>query len=311
MTNNDSNNKDGKKAPIIIKKIIVGGHGHHGGAWKVAYADFVTAMMAFFLLLWLLNAVSSEKLSGIADYFDPTVGIAGGHGIGYSGGKSDAQPDGVKTGDKQKGFRYGVPSTGSVISAPVEDARTDDEAEDQRLMLIQGDMQKSFNEDMSLSALKDNVAVAVTEEGLRITIMEQDKAPMFEVGKAELTVQAKNILFKIIKFIQFCPNYISISGHTDSAIISKDNNYTNWELSADRANSARRYMISNGVSEDQINRIIGKADTEPLQGRQSSNSINNRRIDITLLRNAIVPYQKISTPKDIVLEPELLNKQQG
>lgn len=298
--NQQKENKGAEKAPIIIKRIVHAAHGHHGGAWKVAYADFVTAMMAFFLLLWLLNSIPAEKLKGIAKYFEPTVGIAGSKGIGFEGGKSQSE-DGTSTFDKTQGVKYGVMSKGNIVSTPEVGLEVqNEEMENERFSLMEGELKKIITADSALSQLQDSIKLEVTPEGLVIKIMDQDKYPMFKQGGAELETHTKNVLNKIVNLVKYSPNFISISGYTDTASaadLHKD--YSNWELSADRANSARRYMVEQGVSPDQVARIVGRADTAPLD-QNNPNSPRNRRIEVTLLRNSIMPFNKISAPKQLI-----------
>ena len=303
--NQQSTNKDqiqqSAKATIIIKRIVAGGHAHHGGAWKVAYADFVTAMMAFFLLLWLLNSVPTEKLKGVAQYFEPTVGISGSKGIGFQGGKSQNE-EGQSQFDKAQGVKYGVMSKGNIVSAPQSGTViNNDEAENESLTLVEGELKKVMVSNNELSQFQDSIQFAVTPEGLVIKIIDQDKYPMFKPGSAELETVTKNIISKIVNLIKYSPNFISISGHTDSDASNLQKNYSNWELSTDRANAARRFMVEQGMPIDQISRIVGRADAEPLDS-SNPNSSRNRRIVITLLRNSIMPFNKISAPRQL-LEP--------
>ncbi len=293
---------DGKKAPIIIKKINAGHHGHHGGAWKVAYADFVTAMMAFFLLLWLLNSTPSDKLSGIAQYFEPTVGIAGQKGIGFEGGKSQNK-DGISNYDKEKGVKYGVMKKGEIISAPEKgDAISNEEVENERFTLVEGELKKVIMSDADLAQFQDAISFEITPEGLTIKITDQDKYPMFQAGSANLNNYTKNVLSKIVGLIKFSPNFLQVSGHTDSDTSGSKEEYGNWELSADRANSARRFIVEQGVPQEQIARVVGKADAEPLD-QDNPSSPRNRRITITLLRNSVMPFNKVSAPKELLTSP--------
>ena len=299
----ESKKDDDGKAPIIIKRISAGGHGHHGGAWKVAYADFVTAMMAFFLLMWLLNAVPAETLSGIAQYFEPTVGIGGQKGIGFYGGQSQSN-SGRNAYDKQHGVKFGVIRSGEVLANPQQgDEVSIEEMENERFSLIEGELNKVIINDSELRAFQESISFEQTPEGLKIKIMDQDKYPMFKPGSAELQSYAKNIIAKIAKLIRYSPNYISISGHTDKASNNLgDLSYTNWELSADRANAARRHLIESSISREQIARIVSKADTELLD-RDNPYSPRNRRITIILLRNSIMPFHKVSAPKELITSP--------
>lgn len=294
---------DSEKAPIIIKKISGGGHGHHGGAWKVAYADFVTAMMAFFLLMWLLNATPSDKLRGIAQYFEPTVGIGGQKGIGFQGGKSRTK-EGTSAHDNMQGVKYGVMRKGSIIATPQKGTEVSiEEMENEQFAMVEGELKKVIMSDQNLSQFQDSIMFDITPEGLEIKITDQDKYPMFEAGSSELSIYTKNILRKITGLIKYSPNFLSISGHTDSNLKTLDRSYSNWELSSDRANATRRFMTSEGIPGEQFARIVGKADTSPLD-KNNTNSVKNRRVTITLLRNSIAPYNKIAAPKELLQSPE-------
>lgn len=288
--------KGKEKPPIIIKKISGEHHGHHGGAWKVAYADFVTAMMAFFLLLWLLNSIPADKLQGIAQYFEPTVGIAGSKGIGFQGGKAQNK-DGARQYDQQQGVKYGVLSVGQIIAVPKQGTEiTTEESENERFNLMEGELKKAVLADKALESLQDSIQFEITPEGLQIKIEDQDKYPMFKPESSELETYAKNVISKISALIKYSPNFISIAGHTDSDNSHLPRNYTNWELSADRANATRKFMIESGIDKDKIARVVAKADTEPID-EANPNSARNRRVTITLLRNSIKPTSKMATPQ--------------
>ncbi len=304
----DNSKDDGKKkAPIIIKKINAAHHGHHGGAWKVAYADFVTAMMAFFLLLWLLNSTPSQKLSGIAQYFEPTVGIAGQKGIGFEGGKSQNK-EGISSYDKEKGVKYGVMKKGEIISSPEKGTSvSNEEVENERFTLVEGELKKVIMSDGDLAQFQDSISFEVTPEGLNIKIADQDKYPMFKAGSAEINTYTKNVLSKIVGLIKYSPNFLQISGHTDSDMTGLNQEYSNWELSADRANAARRFVVEQGVPHEQIARVVGKADAEPIDA-DNPNSPRNRRITITLLRNSVMPFNKIAAPKGLLSSRESLEE---
>ncbi|MFI4983809.1 MAG: flagellar motor protein MotB [Rickettsiales bacterium] len=299
---------DKKKQPIIIKRITVSGHGgHHGGAWKVAYADFVTAMMAFFLLLWLLNSTPSQKLRGIAQYFEPTVGLTGQKGIGFEGGKAESN-SGIGSYDRQAGVKFGVLRKGNIISSPQKgQAVSIEESENEHFSLVEGELKKVIMGDSELSQYQDSILFEVSPEGLQIKITDQDKYPMFKAGSPELSIYTKNILNKIAKLIKYSPNFLAISGDTDAETTALTKDYSNWELSADRANNARRYLVQQaGIPPEQIARVTGRADTDPID-TANVNSPKNRRITITLLRNSVMPFNKISAPKDLLSSPEKEN----
>lgn len=237
------------------------GHGgHHGGAWKVAYADFVTAMMALFLVLWLVSQADTKLKEAIASYF-------------RSPGVFDHISGGVLSGAKK------------VSSDPSAATSKDDE---QALFSVAQTLQKKFSTRPEFSKVKDQVKVDVTEEGLRIQINDKADKVSFSSGSAELNPEASQILTEIANGICGLPNKINIGGHTDSYVFPSTKGYTNWELSADRANAARRVLQSVCVKPEQIRRIVGFADTEPMVPGDPF-APANRRISITVLRQAVAP----------------------
>lgn len=293
---------------IVVKKIKKVEAGHHGGAWKVAYADFVTAMMAFFLLLWLLNVVTEEKLKQISAYFDPahprlaeTTSGAG----GILGGKSMSS-EGAMISDIQK--IDGPRSSGAMIKSPNigEDGQQTDKveaidfddleiedleellrsSEQKRFAEAEAALKKAIEENEELQGLDENVMIDMTPEGLRIQILDQEGKPMFPIGSADMYDYTRELMATIAGVIETMPNDVSIRGHTDSYQYAPDASYTNWELSADRANSSRRVLMNNGIETDRIADVMGKADQdhlfpdEPLDPR-------NRRISIILLHETI------------------------
>ncbi len=286
-------------APIIVKKIKKAGHGHHGGAWKVAYADFVTAMMAFFLLLWLLNVTDAVQKQGISDYFAPTVASSSESGAGGVLGGTSMQTEGAMTSNT------GTPSVVSSISPPEEGSKDDadsdgkseiDEAEFlERLAALEeasfedtrDQIKAAIATDPEMAGLEDNIIIDMTPEGLRIQIVDQYDESMFEPGSVEIKPRIKKLLAKIVKAIEPLPNNIAVDGHTDSSGFSSPTGYTNWELSSDRANSSRRALVEVGLDPERIERVSGKADTEPMIADDPSNP-GNRRISMTLLRETPV-----------------------
>lgn len=270
----------------IRRKRISPPHQFHGGSWKLAYADFVTALMAFFLLLWLLSASPNKKLETIAQYFVPTL--------------SFLQKD-VKTKDNDYqynskiGIQYGAERVGNVVDIQQNGEKINvDEINNKIFLKIESDidsmLQKSQNIDKSVS-YKNTVT------GLEITISDQANNPLFEVGSAKLTDYAKNMLTNIIKYIKYSPNLIQISGYTDKSNQNALAKYGNWELSFDRADSARRYFLMNNISYERIHSLIARADTELIDQNNPYSPVN-RRITITLLRNSGIENYKVSTPKN-------------
>ncbi|WP_035055370.1 flagellar motor protein MotB [Andreprevotia chitinilytica] len=267
---------DDSQRPIVVKKIKKGGHGHHGGAWKIAYADFVTAMMAFFLLMWLLGSVSKGNLKGISDYFSNPlkIGKTGGSGAGDAtslikgGGKDLTQ----KTGQLTKG-----------------NPTPDETAKDRKRL---SELKKKFEELMEdkaktnskLAQFKKQLKLDMVAEGLRIQIVDDQNRPMFKSGSSELEPYAKDILSEIAKLLNEVPNTLSMSGHTDAQPFAGGQaGYSNWELSSDRANAARRQMIGGGsLNSKKVLRVNGFSDEVPLDKDNAYNPIN-RRISIVVL----------------------------
>lgn len=309
---------------FIIKRIKKGDHGHHGGAWKVAYADFVTAMMAFFLLLWLLSATSESQKEGIADYFTPdtvkagenkdgagaeifapTFGLKDAKGIGFKGGEKPVEEGQKKQDLVPPGIVVGKLPQGPIPQAPEKDTLIEADQDAKLFEKAHEDIKKTFEEDPNLRDFKDNIILEQTAEGLKIQIVDSDKHPMFEAGGALLTEFGKTLLGKMSEVIQIMPNHISITGHTDSGVFAKQDSYTNWELSADRANASRRFLMTQKMEPERVMKVVGMADKELLLP-ESPNSPRNRRISIILLRGShlglsnedqAAPRALISVPK--------------
>lgn len=279
----------------IVKRIKKGGEGHHGGAWKVAYADFVTAMMAFFLLLWLLNAVTEEQLNGIADYFTP---IAASTRESGAGGMLGGQTLGEGASQSRTGSTSAVvlppPSIGSGGEDTSDPAEGKDKSEDESASQMEAREQKEFEQVVSdikknisgipeLAPLASSLLIDNTPEGLRIQIMDQDKIDMFAPGSATLYPRAKELLAQIAMIIKKLPNKVSLTGHTDPSGFVDPTGYTNWELSSDRALATRRALLEGGLEDNQLAKVVGAADREPIDPSQPR-SPRNRRMSIVLLR---------------------------
>jgi chemotaxis protein MotB len=302
--------EEGELQPIIVKKIKKGG-GHHGGAWKVAYADFVTAMMAFFLLLWLLNVTTEEQKNAISNYFDPTHtkvsasesgagGVLGGLSVAPEGAQvtnvqsiSSPRPAGSainnKSTKKQKGQERGEGKghEKSPKEMAIEKAKEIlRKREEDRMKKAQAELQKAIEESPELRALKENLIVDITPEGLRIQVIDQEKKPMFASGSARMFEKTRTLLNKVGEIIGKEPNDISVRGHTDSVPYGRGAKYTNWDLSADRANSSRRALIANGFPAERVHDVVGKADTEHLFPEEPERA-GNRRISIILLKDEL------------------------
>lgn len=271
---------------IVIKKVKKVSGGHHGGAWKVAYADFVTAMMAFFLLLWLLGSTDEEKLEGLADYFQPTLASlrTNSGSDGMLGGTSLANEGSMSSG----ATALQIPA-----SPPPEDSADEDfeskiaEFEDVELNAAGEELRQAIQESAELAEHNDQLIIQQTPDGMRIEIVDKDQRAMFREGTPELHGYAKSMIEKVAEVVEELPNRIAILGHTDAFSLSGDGDYTNWELSADRANSARRVLSRSDISSDRFSEVTGKAATEPIFP-DSPNRAENRRITILVLREAPV-----------------------
>lgn len=283
---------------IIIKKIKKGGHGHHGGAWKIAYADFVTAMMAFFLLLWLLSTSSKESLRALSEYFTPTIGLTGQMGIGFQGGTQATDPGTGKKNKSSQSIMLGAPTAGAIVAVPESVKNPDDKIDEKNFTSMQNDLYKAVHENPELKEFSENILISQTPEGLKIELLDDDKRSMFEPGSDVLLAYTEKILVIIAKYIKYLPNYLSIDGHTNS-VASKDGE--NWMLSAKRAESARKFLVNGNIDKDQVFRIVGKGDQEP-KDKDNLASPTNMRISMVLLKNSIVPFPKRSLPDNIQLE---------
>lgn len=278
---------DKNKRPIVIKRIKKYAAGHHGGAWKIAYADFVTAMMAFFLLMWLLGSTAKGDLKGIAEYFQTPLKVAllGGSGSGDSnsilkgGGKDLTRSEG----QVQKGE---TPQVKLVLDPKTSKAailRAEREKEAAKLKALKENIEKVIDSNAALKKFKNQILLDITSEGLRIQIVDEQNRPMFQSGRAQLEPYTKEILHEIGKTLNEVPNKISLSGHTDAALYSGGSKgYSNWELSADRANASRRELITGGMSDDKIVRVVGLASAVLFKPDEPLNPIN-RRISIIVM----------------------------
>lgn len=291
---------DGER-PIIIKKVVKGGGGHHGGAWKVAYADFVTAMMAFFLLLWLLNVSTEEARNAISNYFDPTApqvadtqsgagGVLGGLTMATEGAMvSDVQPivtpQMPETTRKPFGGQEAErpPPTAQEVEKALEAARAQ---EDARFKAAEEALRQAIAESPELKALAENLLIDVTPEGLRIQIVDREGGAMFPSGSARMLDKTRKLIALISGVVRAMPNEISVRGHTDSVAYGAGARYTNWELSADRANATRRVLLAEGMDAGRLNNVMGKADRENLVADDPRDP-RNRRISIILLREDV------------------------
>ena len=279
--------------PIIIKRVKKGGGGHHGGAWKIAFADFATAMMAFFLVLWLMSSATPEQKKAISGYFQDPIGFSESASpyVIDLGGTPTPAPDKTLNPDVNA-----QPDSDQIHLNPQETAPKLDEKdvsekqaeeavdkmEQERLEMLLQELQNKVEENPQLQKFKDQILFEITQDGLRIQIMDAENRPMFRLGSAQLEPYFEDILLALAESIKAVPNKISVSGHTDGKPFAPGAEFTNWELSANRANAARRALVYGGYPDQQLARVVGYADSALFDRKDPLNPVN-RRIDITVL----------------------------
>jgi len=293
---------------VIVKKKKVVVEGHHGGAWKVAYADFVTAMMAFFLLLWLLNATEQEVLDGLSNYFTPTAitdpgpsgagGLFGGATATNPGPVQETQETTILTDESTATGELEAPNPGDGARQEVSTGsagEVDFEREEKTFNTTKLLMEKSLDElPPELQDLKETIKIDITEEGLRIQILDNRRKSGFVRGTPELTDHARQALRFATQYIERLPNQLSVTGHTDADELPSDN----WRLSAQRANSARRELAAQGMPNQRFETVVGKADSDLLVPDEPT-AAQNRRVSIVLLRRAPYPDDRPAPPSII------------
>ncbi|MBA5635703.1 flagellar motor protein MotB [Duganella sp. LX20W] len=268
--------------PIIVKRIKKSGGGHHGGAWKIAYADFVTAMMAFFLLMWLLGSTTKGDLNGISEYFKTPLKVAMQGGAG-SGDSSSVIPGGGKDLTRKEGQVKATDDPAIKKTYNLSAAKQALEHEETvRLQALKEKIEAKISSDPLLNKYKNQLLLDLTSEGLRIQIVDEKNRPMFALAKAELEPYARDILYEIGFVLNDVPNKIGLSGHTDATPYMSTAGYSNWELSADRANASRRALVAGGMNENKILRVVGLASAAYLDKQDPFNPIN-RRISIIVM----------------------------
>jgi chemotaxis protein MotB len=284
-----SRNADGEAlAPIIIKKVKKRGHGHHGGSWKVAFADFATAMMAFFLLMWLMGSTTEEQKGAISEYFNNPSAVPG---TSTTPTPSSIQgPGGASTSMIQLGggmelhtdsdSEDGPPNQNGAINDDDAEKRAE-ELDRERLNALLQELKEAIDAREALAKFKDQILLDITPEGVRIQIVDHDRRSMFPLGSARLEEFSTKILSELASIIRTVPNKISVSGHTDIKPYLA-NNYSNWELSADRANAARRALVDGGLPTEKVGRVVGLASSVLLDTAAPDSPIN-RRISIIVM----------------------------
>ncbi|VTU25325.1 Chemotaxis protein MotB [Variovorax sp. SRS16] len=269
-----------EKARIIVKRVAPSGGGRHGGGWKIAYADFMTAMMAFFLVMWLLSISSPKQLEGIAEHFRMPlrVALAGGEKSSLStsmipgGGDDVVKTDGeVKNADSD--------SDGD------RQSQSDDAADADRLAIMKKRLDDLIEKSPVFRQFRSQILIDITTEGLRLQIVDSDNRPMFDLASARVVPHMQAILRELGPALNDLPNKITLSGHTDAIVYTNgDRSYGNWELSADRANASRRELVMGGMNEDKVLRVMGLADSMHLDKVNPRNPIN-RRISVIVLNH--------------------------
>jgi len=266
--------------PIIIKRVKRFGGGHHGGAWKIAFADFATAMMAFFLVLWLMSTATPEQKIAIAGYFKDPIGFSE-SGTPYVidlGGSPELAPEKTINPEQQSEQK---PDTSIQLNKDQVETMAE-QVERERLELLLQELQNKVDENPQLQKFKDQILFEITQDGLRIQIMDAENRPMFDIGSARLQPYFEDILLAMADTIKAVPNKVSISGHTDAKPYSGSGEFGNWELSANRANAARRALVAGGYPDDQVARVVGYASSSLFDRKNPFNPVN-RRIDIIVL----------------------------
>ncbi|MCX8018404.1 MAG: flagellar motor protein MotB, partial [Rhodocyclaceae bacterium] len=252
---------DDSQQPIVVKKVKKGGAGGHGGAWKIAYADFVTAMMAFFLLMWLLGSTTKGDLKGIAEYFQTPLVVALFGGSGAGDATSVIQGGGEDLSRTYGQVKRGETPSEKRISQKAMKAEFE-RMERERLQALKADIEKLIESNPTLQQFKRQLLLDITSEGLRIQIVDEQNRPMFDLASSELKPYTRTILREIGSLLNRVENRISLAGHTDATpYAGGDKGFGNWELSTNRANASRRELVAGGMSDKKVIRVVGFADT--------------------------------------------------
>ncbi len=279
---------DSKKLqPIIIKRVKKGGHAAHGGAWKIAYADFVTAMMAFFLLMWLLGSTTEGDKKGIADYFGSPLKLSMGGGSGSGDSSSVVKGGGTdltRTSGQVKAGDVEARRRSLQLKALKADQRR---AEASRLEALKQKVEQALAANPKLESLKSQIRLEMTRDGLRIQIVDEQNRPMFDSGSAVVKPDLRELLREIGSVLAEVPNRLTLEGHTDAqAFGAGERGYSNWELSSDRANASRRELGAGGLPEDRVLLVQGLASSVPFDASDPLSPANRRIGVIVMNRDA-------------------------
>ena len=298
-----------KLQPIIIKRVKKGGHAAHGGAWKIAYADFVTAMMAFFLLMWLLGSTAKGDLQGIAAYFASPlkVAMAGGDGAGNS---SSVIPGGGTDLSRVHGQVRRSDSAEDTSRRMDTNSRAERARQDAaRIKALQSKIDAMITGNPKLNEYRSQIRIDVTPDGLQIQIVDEQNRPMFDSGSALVKPYMREILQAIGSSLGDVENRISLAGHTDATPYGNaDRGYSNWELSADRANATRRELVAAGMPDAKLARVVGLAASDPLEPDHPRAPLN-RRITITVFTHEAEERLLSKNKREVPIEQLLPEKQ--
>lgn len=274
--------------PILVKRVKKIAGGHHGGAWKIAFADFATAMMAFFLVMWLMSSATPEQKKAISGYFQDPVGFtesASPYVIDLGGSPTPAPDRTLNPEVKDAPDAQDTPTDTKQDQAEIDASQAEtlaEQVERERLEMLLQELQTKVEENPELQKFKDQILFEITQDGLRIQIMDAENRPMFDLGSARLQPYFEDILLILADTIKAVPNKISVSGHTDAKPFAGDGDFGNWELSANRANAARRALVAGGYPDDSVARVVGYASSALFDRTDPFNPVN-RRIDIIVL----------------------------
>lgn len=270
--------------PIVIKRVKKVIHGAHGGSWKVAFADFVTALMAFFMVMWLTSSSTPEQKAAISKYFNDPYGVGSNTAAGEgAGGSSNSQiPATGQLGSNDSVIQLLGEANSENTSESTTKNEESKEQEKKVLEALKEELKKEIQASQSLAPFKDQILIDITPEGLRIQIVDKENRPMFALGSPTLEPYTRAILRELAGTIAKVPNRISVTGHTDATPFLSNDGYTNWELSSDRANAARRELLIGKLPEDKIARVVGLSSSIPFDKNNPLNPIN-RRINIIVM----------------------------
>jgi chemotaxis protein MotB len=280
---------DAKKLqPIIIKRVKKGGHAVHGGAWKIAYADFVTAMMAFFLLMWLLGSTSEGDKKGLSDYFSAPLKVSMMGGTGAGASNSIIQGGGADLTKTVGQNAKNEPNDPIARKAAADAARAELAKQDNRkLSVLRDKISSLIANNPKLAEFKAQIRLEITPDGLQIQIVDDQSRPMFDVGSALVKVYMRDILREIGSALNGVENKISLDGHTDASPYgSGERGYSNWELSSDRANASRRELVAAGMPDDKLARVTGMASSNLLEPQNPLSPVNRRISILVMTREA-------------------------